>query len=95
MAIFFTKSKAWESEQEVRFIKTLDPSKTEVFNGEEICLFDFESTMIKSIYMGCRASVDLENKVSDLLSEPRYSHVSLYKEVIEVAGYEINFKQTR
>lgn len=89
---FWNKSNVWEYEQEWRMIETLKECKNRVRNGrEEICLFPVPLDSITGIILGCKASLELQERFTALLkSDKRYSHINLKHSTIDEKDFKLN-----
>lgn len=93
---FFSKSKEWEHEKEVRVIKLLkDATKKFKSNGQDIHLFEFDSKLILNIYLGHKCSKKFQNQVVSICSEERYSHITVYKQEMLEKTYGFGYKEIK
>ncbi|GAB3202198.1 hypothetical protein ABID22_003822 [Pontibacter aydingkolensis] len=91
--ILLTKSIHWEYEEEVRLIQNLsDSDKTLTYNEQEIHLFGFDSSAVKSVFLGVNIHDNLKNKVLQTLTEHRYNHVNIYQGELSKSEYKVEFK---
>ncbi|MCJ8165960.1 DUF2971 domain-containing protein [Pontibacter sp. E15-1] len=94
--ILLTKSNHWEYEEEVRFIQTLEDSdKVLKTNKQEIHLFGFDSSAIKSVFLGVNISACFKNNLLQILNEPRYLHVNIFQMVLSRSEYKIEVIEER
>jgi len=77
---FYTKSRAWEYEKEVRMLLPLEAGQKLADSKEDIYLFSLPSDSLKGIYLGYKIQPNIRQKISELLkNDSRYSHVKLYQ----------------
>jgi hypothetical protein len=91
-SIFLTKSIDWKLEEEIRLVrllKHLDACLTG--KSQKIHFKQFESSLIKNIFLGAQSSNEFEKKMKRLLRQKRYSHVGLYKGAISTTQYQVIF----
>ncbi|MBF8962318.1 DUF2971 domain-containing protein [Pontibacter sp. FD36] len=92
--ILLTKSIHWEYEEEVRLIQSLsDSDKTLTYNEQEIHLFGFDSSAVKSVFLGVNIHDILKNKILQTLTEHRYNHVNIYQGKLSQSEYKVEFKR--
>jgi hypothetical protein len=94
--ILLTKSKDWEYEQEWRMLQFLHKADKKIPNeAGDIHLFLFPPLSIRGVIFGCRMSASIKEEISNLLTADKcYSHVKIYKAVLDDKGFRLNIVPT-
>lgn len=91
--VFLTKSVDWKYEDEYRIIKKLDGYS---HIGNNIHLFNFPKTSIKSIYCGCDMDVNKKKEILSIIEKDEdLNHLKVFDSSISNKYYELEFKQIR
>jgi len=86
----------WAYENEWRYIRGInDASETIPKDDYDICLFDFEPDLVKSVYLGCRIGEPVSKKILQTLKHPDYSHVEIFQALINKAQFSLDFTQIK
>jgi hypothetical protein len=91
--ILFTKSEDWAYEQEMRILAS--PSSADHRmpgnNGWDVCLYSFDSHAIKEIIVGSRASVETQNKLSQIWLN-QYQDAEMLTSTISPTDFSVEIK---
>ncbi|MEI7340470.1 DUF2971 domain-containing protein [Pectobacterium brasiliense] len=84
---FLSKSKDWEYEREWRMLLPTHQANQKINLYD---LFSFPASAIKSVILGCKATIEFEHEIKTLLTEDEeYSHVNLFKCIRSNERYEV------
>lgn len=74
---FMTKGLDWQYEAEWRMLAPLESASRTIGSGPEaIHLFEFPATAVTAVMLGARMTDSKREEVRQILSEPRYSHIT-------------------
>lgn len=76
--LLILKQKAWENEEEIRFI------------SPKIGLHYFEKSKIKSIYFGCRLNKEERNTIYSILQNSSYNNVEIYDIILREESFQLD-----
>lgn len=86
---FFTKSKDWEYEEEVRMIFPIHTP--DFYKEKDIHLFKFPPEALTGIILGAGANERLKNRFKNLIKENELNHVKLYKAKLNLHDFGMVF----
>ena len=91
-SIFLTKSLDWKLEEELRLVRLLKHLDTcAILKSQQIHFKQFNSSLIKNIFLGAQCSDNFEKRIKRLLRQKHYSHVELYRGLISPTEYQVDF----
>ena len=90
-SIFLTKSIDWAYEMEKRMLIPLSEADRVInIKGEDIHLFNFPKSAVKSVILGCRMSTTDEQDIRNIISNDEdYAHVEIKKASVHPSDYKI------
>lgn len=90
--MFLTKSIDWEYEQEWRMFLPLQQAQQKLtIDEQDICLFNFPKSAVKSITFGCRTSNEIKIALLDILiNDPDYHGTLVQQAQLDDSHYKIN-----
>lgn len=91
VALASRKSPAWDYEKEYRLIVPLSMTRKLKSGNRDIHLLDIESTWIKSVTVGLRASIETKAEVNKLIRRPDLAHLhpQRYRMVMHAKTYQL------
>ena len=94
--ILFTKSSDWRYEEERRMLVTFNPPNDDLVEAKhEIYLHRFDSTSLLNIYMGINMSLDCKNRLCEIMTDSRFSHINLFQATLNKSEYKLEFESVQ
>ena len=93
--VLMTKSAEWEHEGEWRCVDSLFSASANESPDGVHWLFSIKPASVSRVLLGCRCGLAFEHEVMDVLREPRYAHVSLFRVDPDLEHYRLNVEEIR